>query len=325
MAARIPVIDLATLSRDRAAVVRAVGDACSEYGFFLVRGHGVDPALEANLERMSREFFARPESEKLAIAMKNGGRAWRGYFPVGGELTSGRPDLKEGLYFGTELGPDDPRVRAGLSMHGANLFPAVPGFRETVLAYQVALTALGHRVVGLVAESLGLPEAYFAERYTADPIALFRIFHYPAVTPENARTHPWGVGEHTDYGLLTLLKQDDCGGLEVKTREEWVPVPPEAGTFVCNIGDMLDVLTRGRYRSAPHRVRNLSGRSRYSYPFFFDPGFSARIEPLPGIESGAPREARWDEANLELFRGTYGDYLIGKVAKVFPYLAQETK
>jgi isopenicillin N synthase-like dioxygenase len=86
---------------------------------------------------------------------------------------------------------------------------------------------------------------------------------------------------------------------------------------------MLDLLTAGKYRSAPHRVRNLSGRSRYSYPFFFDPGFSTQVEALPGFSAeSARREKRWDQANLDLVRGTYGEYLLGKVAKVFPELAQ---
>lgn len=255
--------------------------------------------------------------------MSRGGRAWRGYFQVGAELTSGRPDLKEGIYFGSELDESEPRVRARLPMHGANLFPDPPEFRETVLEYMAKMTDLGQRVVARIAESLDLAPDYFRDLYTRDPITLFRIFHYPPVSSENEALFPWGVGEHTDYGLLTLLKQDERGGLEVKTRTEWIPVPPEPNTFVCNIGDMLDVLTGGRYRSAPHRVRNLSGRSRYSYPFFFDPGFSTRVEPLPRSGGKAsPREARWDESNLDLFRGTYGEYLLGKVSKVFPQLAE---
>src|SRR5262249_62071536 len=90
----------------------------------------------------------------------------------------------------------------------------------------------------------------------------------------------WGVGEHTDYGLLTILKQDDAGGLQVKVQAEWVDAPPVPDAFVCNIGDMLDRLTGGRYRSTPHRVRNLSGRARLSFPFFFDPNFNATVAPI---------------------------------------------
>ena len=231
------------------------------------------------LASASAEFFALPLADKLEIAMERGGRAWRGFFPVGAELTSGRPDLKEGLYFGAELPDDDPRVLAGVPLHGRNLFPRqVPRLRPLVLAYLDALTALGQAVLTGVALSLDLDPGYFATGYTADPTILFRIFHYPPSPPQAS---DWGVGEHTDYGLITLLAQDDSGGLQVAAPEGWIDAPPVPGTLVCNIGDMLDRLTGGWYRSTPHRVRNLSGHGRLSFPFFLDPGFSAEVPPLP--------------------------------------------
>ena len=249
--------------------------ACRDRGFFYVTGHGVPAELLDELAAASAEFFALPAADKTEIAMARGGRAWRGYFPVGGELTSGQPDLKEGLYFGTELPADDPRVLAGLPLHGRNLFPRqVPRLRELVLSYLDALTSLGQSVLAGVALSLGLDAGYFADGYTADPTILFRIFSYPPSPPEAAG---WGVGEHTDYGLLTLLAQDDSGGLQVAAPEGWIEAPPVPGTFVCNIGDMLDRLTGGWYRSTPHRVRNLSGHPRLSFPFFLDPGFAAEV------------------------------------------------
>ena len=121
----VRVVDLAPLrqSADPSRVAADIARACRESGFFYVVGHGVDEALQARLDAAARRFFARPAAVKMDIAMARGGRAWRGYFPVGGELTSGKPDLKEGLYFGRELGADDPRVRAGMPLHGANLFP----------------------------------------------------------------------------------------------------------------------------------------------------------------------------------------------------------
>jgi isopenicillin N synthase-like dioxygenase len=254
--------------------------------------------------------------------MALGGRAWRGWFPVGGELTSGRPDWKEGLYFGAELGPDDPRVAAGVALHGANLFPALPGFREAVLDWTGAMTDLGHALMRGLALALGLDPGHFAERYTGDPFVLFRIFHYPAETDPQAER--WGVGEHTDYGVLTILKQDDAGGLEVRTRAGWLAAPPVPGAFVCNLGDMLDRMTGGRFRSTAHRVRNTSGRSRLSFPFFFDPSFDAPVEPLP-VAGPPPDDAvsRWDGASPHLWQGTYGDYLLAKVARVFPELGRE--
>ncbi len=173
-----------------------------------------------------------------------------------------------------------------------------------------------------LAQSLSLDAKLFERGLTRDPLSLFRMFHYPA--PSAAQDQSWGVGEHTDYGLLTVLKQDSCGGLEVKTPGGWVEAPPIPGTFVCNLGDMLDRMTGGRYRSTPHRVRNVSGRSRYSWPFFFDPAFDAEVVPLPGSRVRPEEQdaaTRWDRASVHTLGGTYGDYLQSKVSKVFPALA----
>ena len=132
------------------------------------------------------------------------------------------------------------------------------------------------------------------------------------------------MGEHTDYGLLTLLAQDDSGGLQVAAPEGWIDAPPIPGTLVCNIGDMLDHLTGGWYRSTPHRVRNLSGHGRLSFPFFLDPGFAAEAPPLPDrAAAGDDGRRRWDGQDLRAFTGTYGDYLLGKVSKVFPQLRRD--
>jgi len=324
----LPVIDVAPLAggdataAERAAVAEQIQAACRQHGFFYVTGHGVRAELLAALAEASAAFFALPEAEKLQIAMARGGRAWRGYFPVGGELTSGLPDQKEGLYFGTELQPGDPRVAVGLPLHGPNLFPVqVPGLKPLVLEYLDTAARAGQAVLSGIALSLGLDAGYFADGYTADPTVLFRIFHYPAAPPGDDR---WGVGEHTDYGLLTLLAQDDSGGLQVATPGGWTDAPPLPGTLVCNIGDMLDKLTGGWYRSTPHRVRNTSGHGRLSFPFFLDPGFDAEVPPLPGrAAADAGGRLRWDGQDLRAFTGTYGDYLLGKVSKVFPQLRRE--
>ena len=325
--AEVPIIDVAPLvtgAGDQQAVAAAMGRACRENGFFYVIGHGVSSDLNQRLEQLSHTFFALDVETKLEIRMALAGKAWRGYFPVGDELTSGKPDLKEGLYFGLELSEDDARVRAGLPLHGPNLFPTgISGFRDTILQYMTALTDLGHALMRGVALSLGLEPGYFRERYMADPLTLFRIFHYPPVTPTLEAEEQWGVGEHTDYGVLTILKQDDVGGLQVKTAARWIDAPPVHDSFVCNIGDMLDRLTRGLYRSTPHRVQNLSGRSRLSFPFFFDPGFEAHVEAIDLRGARVledDKDERWDHTSVHGFEGTYGDYVLGKVSKVFPEL-----
>jgi isopenicillin N synthase-like dioxygenase len=326
----IPVIDVAALvagTSARDAVAAEIGRACRTQGFFYVTGHGVDAGVCDRLVAASRRFFALDPATKMQARMSLGGRAWRGYFPAGGELTSGRPDWKEGLYLGSELANDHPLVVARTPLHGRNVFPTVPGLREAVLAYLEALTRLGHTLMEGIALSLGLEATYFADRFTADPLILFRLFNYPSRPAPAGQDVQWGVGEHSDYGLLTILWQDDVGGLQVKTREGWIEAPPVPRSFVCNIGDMLDRMTGGLYCSTPHRVAlNTSGRDRLSMPFFFDPHFEARVRPIEGLAASAAghdRAARWDGANIHAFDGTYGDYLLGKVSKVFPELRRE--
>src|SRR5262245_17968423 len=174
----IPIIDIGPLisgKEDRYGVADEIGQACRECGFFYVTGHGVGEDLQQRLEHLSRRFFAQDLEAKMEIRMARGGRAWRGYFPVGGELTSGQPDLKEGIYFGAEIGDDHPMARAGVPMHGQNLFPSnILGFRETVLDYIAAMTELGHALMRGVAISLAIDESYFAERYTGDPLKIGR-------------------------------------------------------------------------------------------------------------------------------------------------------
>ena len=183
------------------------------------------------------------------------------------------------------------------------------------------MTSLGHTLMKGIALSLGLEKSYFADRYTSDPLILFRIFHYPPLPSNKTEGCLWSVGEHTDYGLLTILRQDDTGGLQIKSRAEWIDAPPLSGSFVCNIGDMLDRMTGGLYRSTPHRVRNSGNCGRLSFPYFFDPGWDARIKPIqPGMSVADDRNKRWDRASVHEFTGTYGDYVLQKVAKVFPKL-----
>jgi isopenicillin N synthase-like dioxygenase len=325
---RVPVIDAEPLvngAGDRHGVAAEIARACRESGFFYVVGHGVDEQLQSRLEDLSREFFSQELDAKLDIRMERGGRAWRGYFPVGGELTSGKPDLKEGLYFGAELTDDHPLVQSRTPMHGPNLFPRnIPLLREAVLEYLGAMTRLGHSLMEGIALSLGLNESYFAERYTREPLILFRIFNYPAQTVRTPGSRRWGVGEHTDYGLLTILKQDRTGGLEVKSKTGWVEATPIPGSFVCNIGDMLDRMTRGLYRSTAHRVKSPPEHDRLSFPFFFDPNFNAEVRPIElDIPSDDDRNERWDRASVHEFSGTYGEYLLNKVSKVFPLLQRE--
>ncbi len=304
--AGVPRIDVGALvtpgaeEQARRRVAHEIDAACAEHGFFTIVGHGIGATRLDALDREARAFFALPREEKARIAMVHGGRAWRGWFGVGDELTDGVPDRKEGLYFGTELGPDDPRVAARTPLHGANLFPhRPPGLRDVVLAHLDQGTRVAREILRAMAVGLGHRERWFDDTICADPVVLFRIFHYPGPDANEPETGPWGVAEHTDYGLLTLLHQDASGGLEVHGPDGWVEVPPEPGALVCNLGDMLSALSDGRYRSTPHRVHPPTGAGRISAPLFLDPSWDALV---PGID------------------GTYGDHLTAKVSRVFPAL-----
>lgn len=327
----LPVIDISALrvaGADASGIAQKLDAACRLDGFFIVTDHGIDQQIAMDLEVLSRAFFALPETEKSRIAMRLAGTAWRGWFPLGGEVTSGISDQKEGLYFGTELSPSDSRVSENWPLHGGNLFPLrPPGLKDLVLRWMNDVTALGGDIMRGIAMALDIDEHWFTHNITADPTILFRIFTYPS-TAEMADSRPrqeWGVGEHTDYGLLTLLWQDDCGGLEVFSAGEWLAVDPIPNSFVCNIGDMLERLTNGLYRSTPHRVRNVSGRDRLSFPLFYDPSWESQVVPLPIAANvhAAESRSRWDNAEPIAWNGRYGDYLTNKVSKAFPQLFEQ--
>ena len=309
----LPVIDLASTSAPT-----EIDAACRQFGFFAIRNHGVSNELREAVLRVAIEFFARSDDEKANVALARGGSAWRGWFPLGGELTSGVPDLKEGYYFGRDL-PAETRP-----MHGPNIWPAEPALlRPLVAQWMDTMEPLAQRVLSLMARGLGLPPQFFSDGLTADPTPLFRIFRYPPHPPDSADR--WGVAEHSDYGLLTLLAHDGRGGLQVKVGDQWIDAPHDPQLIICNLGDMLDRLTGGRYRSTPHRARNDSKNDRYSLPYFLDPGWDAVIEAIElDDEWVTPEDAdrRWDRANLRELDGTYGDWLKTKVSKVFPDLAE---
>ncbi|MEM1163366.1 MAG: 2OG-Fe(II) oxygenase family protein, partial [Pseudomonadota bacterium] len=158
-------------------------------------------------------------------------------------------------------------------------------FREACTAYAEAMTALGHKLMGLALDAAGARDHAFLAAFRPPTIWL-RLLYYPPQSPQ-APEDLYGSAPHKDFGCLTLLAQDDVGGLQVQTPAgNWVDVPPIEDAFIVNVGDMLHRLSNGQLLSTPHRVINATGRERYSVPFFFDPHVSADIAPLPG--TGAP-------------------------------------
>ena len=254
--------------------------AAVEKGFFYISNHGVEESLLSSLDDISKEFFARPVEEKRMIDMKSGGKAWRGFFAVGDEVTSGIPDQKEGIYFGTELSSGDDRP-----LHGINQWPQGASgerMKEVVLTYMGEMKTLGQLLMRAISCSLNVTDQSFTSQFE-NPTELFRIFNYP---PHNEvfGERALGVGEHTDYGYLTLLKQDSSGGLQVKdTRANvWVDADPIPGTFVVNLGDALEHATWGLLKATPHRVKQRinAQTDRLSMPYFFDPCFDCEMQHI---------------------------------------------
>lgn len=293
--ADIAVIDIAPLATGdagaRAAVARALGEACRTIGFFYITGHGIAPALLAGTFAASKQLFALPLADKQALSITRS-RHNRGYVALEGErLAEDKPgDLKEAFNVGLELPPDHPDVVAGKPFRGVNLWPALPGWRTTVLDYFDACWSVGRLLHRGFARDLGLDEDFFEDKLDA-PLAALRLLHYPPHRGPVADGQI-GAGEHTDYGNVTVLATDGVPGLQVRTRAgAWLDAPAIPGAFVCNIGDCLMRWTNDVYVSTPHRVGVPTAR-RYSIAFFLDPNPDAEVAVLPSC-TAADRPARY--------------------------------
>ena len=290
----LPVLDLGPLraggDAGLAALAAEIRRAAEEVGFFYVANHGIDPALQTAAQAAALAFFARPEAEKHRVAVD---RRNRGFMAMGDCRLPGAEasDLKEVFFWGPEAAPDDPEVLAGRPLVGPNNWPDFqPGLRAAVWPYYRAVLGVGAGLLRAVALSLGLDPDFFASRYRK-PLGRGQLVFYPP-HPVGRELPNFGAAPHCDFGCLTLLLQDDNGGLEVETRDgRWVAAPPLEGTMVVNIGDLLARWSNDRFRSTLHRVVNRSGRRRLSIPVFYDPDSSAVVDPRDlGLPPGeAPR------------------------------------
>jgi isopenicillin N synthase-like dioxygenase len=285
--ADIPTISLTGLRTEgRADLERIgaeIGRAARGLGFFSVADHGIDSALIDATFDCSRAFFALPQEVKNRLSVVNSA-SYRGYVNLGEEkLDAALPaDIKECFNAGPDLAADHPDVLAGKPYHAVNQWPELPGFRTTLMTFEAAALELVVLLQRAIAVDLGLDEHFF-DRYFEDSVSLLRLLHYPP-HPGTFDGSVYGAGAHTDYGNLTLLAQDENGGLEVRGRDgTWVPVPPQPGTFVCNIGDCLMRWTNDVYVSNAHRVVNRSGRERYSIAYFGDPNAEALVAAVPSV------------------------------------------
>jgi len=290
----LPIIDMSQPD----GLPQRLDDACRTHGFFYVVGHGVPAELRAAAFEMSKRFFALSDEAKSRWHIEKSG-IHRGFDPIGWQkLDPTMPgDIKESFYMGVDRGPEDPLVKAHVPNQGANQWPdeeLVPGFKATMQAYEAALNDLGHRLLSVIAQGLKLPADYF-EAFLKDPTPILRLLHYPEQPPSN-KLEPGqiGCGAHTDWGSVTLLAQDDAGGLQVRAKDgTWFDAPPVPNAFVVNLGDMMQRWTNDAYVSNFHRVFNPKGRERYSIAYFFDIDYFTEVKALPGCfdDANPPRYA----------------------------------
>lgn len=317
----IPLIDLgANLDPSSPGALKnaaALHDALSSVGFAYIAGHNVAPWTLDDAFAASREFHASTLEQKRSLAIN---AAHRGYMGMATStiVTSSvakvtRPNMSESLMLLHELPPDDAGLLAGLPMQGPNQWPDwVPQFKPRIQQYIAEVDALGRHVIQLIALSLGM-DARALDPHFDKPTTFLRLLHYP---PQPLHEDEQiGSAPHTDYGIITLLAQDNSGGLQVKPRGgDWIEAPPIPGTYVLNVGDMLARWSNERFVSTPHRVINRSGGDRYSLPYFLDPGMDCMIECLPTC-TDAQNPPRYAPVR-------YGDYLMERLNKNYTYRQQ---
>lgn len=283
MYSEIPVLDLTPLvaGSDTTDLANQFSKAYGDTGFSYIINHGVDPELRTAIFAASRAFHALPLNQKMAISLD---KNHRGYIAIN-TSTDVNSDLaqvsKPNQSASFMMMREDVQSDANLYLSGPNQWPDLDGFRASCEAYADAMTGLGRALMTLACEAIGVTDMSVLRSFDT-PTLWLRLLHYPPQHPQSA-DDLFGSAPHKDFGCLTLLAQDDVGGLQVQTPAgEWVDVPPKPDALVVNVGDMLHRMSNGRLLSTPHRVINTSGRERYSVPFFFDPHVSTEIVPMPG-------------------------------------------
>ncbi|TNE87220.1 MAG: isopenicillin N synthase family oxygenase [Deltaproteobacteria bacterium] len=295
----IPVIDLA-LSREgktaanRTRIAAEIARYCTEVGFFVVHDHGVPKEAMEAVRTAAHDFFSRSEAEKEATAIQAEDAVHRGYARIHAEQIDpdGPVDFRETFLIGWER-PDGSSLPARVPLLGPNRWPEDDeAFRSTLKAYYGHAMDTAQFLLECFAESLGQEPGFFAPMFH-DPLTNLVLAHYP-VLDESGDGPVLGCGEHTDYGLITLLMHDGVAGLQVRTRDQqWLDASSDRDDLVVNVGDMMEFITGGRYVSNPHRVQVMRDSARVSAPFFVQPDYDALVRPVLEPAEDADNRQRW--------------------------------
>ena len=318
---RIPIIDISSLdtdSADRPSVIDLIAAAARDWGFFQITGHGVSHRLIGQVSGEARAFFALSLETKRGVARTR--ETTRGYYDR--ELTKNRRDLKEVFDFGVEsdarLLEDGSHRRP--SVDGVNRWPDNrPRFRRTMLEYQRACERLSLALVRALCAGLGVHDEALVPHFSPTHTGFTRLNYYPLddpLEPETAVTvtdlGDMALHHHSDAGALTVLLQDDVGGLQVGAPdvEGWIDVTPTDRALVINLGDMMQIWSNDRYRAALHRVRPITDRPRYSMPFFFNPAYDTKVAPLVATPAKPAkyRPVNWGDFRQARADGDFADY-----------------
>jgi isopenicillin N synthase-like dioxygenase len=301
----IPVIDLQETggSDPLGKTSTELAKAASETGFFYVTGHGVPAELCTKAMTASRRFFELPTAAKARIEVNQFQRGWmrQGLTHLEGSATH---DAKEVFFWGRDVDADEMQETETLPLVHPNQWPDqdAPFLRTEIVPYYTRVMALGLRILEHLAIGLDVDPAIFKRAYEK-PLGRGQLVYYPPICEADIKAKRFGAAPHTDFGVLTVLQQDHLGGLQIMNRSgEWIEAPPIEGTFVCNIGDLLERWTNGKLVSTTHRVLNRSGQSRYSIPIFCDPASDTMIDPRD-FDAGADIEARQPIAAGEYIMG----------------------
>ena len=298
----LPVIDLTPFMHDspreeRLRTARTLRAACIDIGFFYVTGHGFAPnELDAVLTQ-GRSFFALPLDEKMKVLSLNVDMP--GFVRTGGiEPEKNRDkavDIKERFSVTRELMAGE-QVRSD-SRIGRSQWPArelLPAFEDTMKSYiarlRQAIDALNHAF----ALSLELPEDYFDALYRRPDMTLTFNF-YPPVDPAKLKTEQWSFSPHADYTAFTVLLQDTSGGLQARNSAgDWIDVTPKPGTFVVNVGNLLERWTNDLYASTLHRALHVGNDPRISAALFVYPEATTVVRCFDTCQ-GVDNPARYED------------------------------